>query len=72
MKPDKHNLTLKYVPDKKEWAIYDDGVFHSDGYKTREIAQDNISSILGNNNLTKKDLIRFTKEWKRQINSSTK
>lgn len=70
MNAGKYNFSLKYVPNKKEWAIYDDGVFHSDGYKSRKDAQEQIDAILGTDRVSRKDLLHFTKDWRTRVGTS--
>jgi len=70
MNSNKHDFNLKYIPQKQEWAIFDGGVFHSDGFKSRKDAQDQIDAILNNDHATQKELLHFTKDWKTRIRNS--
>ena len=67
MKPSKHNFSLKYSPGDKTWSIYDDGVLHTSGYKTRKRAQEQIDQLLGTTVKSQKSVINFTNDLKTRV-----
>lgn len=65
MKPSSHKYTVHQARSGGEWEIYDNGVLHSDGYPSRQIALDRIDELEdGEKPATAKDLKEFFAELK--------
>lgn len=69
MNPTKHKFEYKYDPSTRTWSIFDDGVAHSEGYKSIKDAKKVVEGITDSAKMSQKELGSFFKKWKRTINN---
>lgn len=67
MNAKKHKFSVQYLPMRREWLIFDNGVLHSGGYKSHDEALEQIKQLTGGEQMTQKHLLHFIKDWKNRI-----
>lgn len=67
MNRNKHKFKLVYNKGNKKWSIFDNGTLYSDGYDSRKDAQDVIDEILGDDQVSRKEMAAFFTKWKNHI-----